>query len=168
MRSRLEPTTRHRLRFTATALVLLTTLGIAGAPAIAKTTPAAKETRTVYIVEQARLKLTTEKGATITERGRATGTYHAPIVAVFTIKPKSVTAHVTIYPAGGSITGSANANYKIVDNLGYFGGTFRLGRGTGKYANVAEINHKPLGISGVINRNNFESEVKANGQAAGF
>ena len=133
------------------ALVLLAAIRALSTPALGMTSATAKEARTVYLTERARLKLSSEKGATIVERGRATGTYHAPIVAVFTIRPKSVTAHVTIYPTGGSITGSANANYKIVKNLGYFGGTFTLGRGTGKFAHVAEINHKPLGISGVIN-----------------
>ncbi len=165
MRPRIEPTISQLLWLTTLALAVT---GILGVPAIGKITPAAREARTVYLVERARLKLATEKGATITERGRATGTYRAPIVALFTIKPKSVTAHVTIYPAGGSITGSANANYKVIGNLGYFGGTFTLGRGTGKYVHVTEVNHKPLGVSGVINRSNFEAEVKANGQAAGF
>ena len=137
-------------------------------PALARSQGNAKEARTVRLVENARLKLRSEKGATIIEHGEAKGTYHAPIVAVFTIRPKSVIAHVTIYPTGGSITGSANASYKIVGNLGYFGGTFTLGHCTGKYAHVAEVNHKPLGISGIINRYNFETEVKANGEAAGF
>jgi hypothetical protein len=138
------------------------------APALATNRSVAKEARTVRLVERARLKLSSEKGATITEHGEATGTYRAPIVAIFTIRPKSVIAHVTIYPTGGSITGSANANYKVVNNLGYFGGTFTLGHCTGKYAHLAEINHKPLGISGIINRYNFETVVKANGEATGF
>jgi hypothetical protein len=144
----------------ATAALSTPALGTGNAPA--------KDARTVYLVEHAHLRLVSEHGATITEHGKATGTYNAPVVAVFTIRPKSVIAHVTIYPTGGSITGNANANYKIVGNLGYFGGTFTLGRGTGKYAHVAEINHKPLGVSGVINHYNFETEVKANGEASGF
>lgn len=138
-----------------------------------KTAPAesasnAKASKTVYLTENAHLKLSSEKGATITEHGEATGTYHAPIAATFTIRPKSVIAHVTIYPAGGSITGSADATYKIVGNRGYFGGTFTLGHCTGRYVHVAEVNHKALGISGIINRYNFQTEVKANGEATGF
>ena len=77
-------------------------------------------------------------------------------------------AHVIIFPTYGSITGSANASYKIVGNLGYFGDTFTLGRCTGKYVHVEEVNHKPLGISRIINRYNYETEVKANGEAVGF
>lgn len=166
MRPHFRPTPVRAIWFAA--LVLLSATRPPSTPAFGIRNTLAKDAKAVYLVEQARLKLATEHGATITERGRATGTYHAPVVAVFTIRPKSVTAHVTIYPTGGSITGSANANYKIVKNLGYFGGTFTLGRGTGKYAHVAEIKHKALGISGIINRLNFETEVKANGEAAGF
>ncbi len=127
----------------------------------------AKSARTLYLVEKARLKLLSEKGATVTERGTAYGTYNAPVTATFTIRPHSVTASVTIYPHGGSISGTAHANYKVVNNLGYFGGNFTLGHGTGKYRHATELNHKPLGISGVINRASFGTEVKANGGVTG-
>lgn len=130
--------------------------------------PIAHMARTVHIQEHGRLKFTSERGATLIERGTAYGTYTAPMVVDLTIHPKSVSATVTIYPHGGSITGSAVASYRIVKNLGYFGGTLKLGRGTGKYSHIAEVGHKPLGVSGVINRENFEVEVKAAGEAAGL
>jgi hypothetical protein len=129
--------------------------------------PAARTARTVHIQEHGRLKFTSERGATLIERGTAYGTYTAPMIVDLTIHSKSVSATVTIYPHGGTITGSANASYKIVKNLGYFGGTLNLGRGTGKYRHIVEVGHKPLGVSGVINRENFEVEVKAAGEAAG-
>jgi len=80
-----------------------------------------------------------------------------------TIHPKSVTAVVTIYPRGGSISGVANANYVVKGSLGYFGGTFTLRRGTGRYSHISEVNGKPLGISGSIDRYSFAMEVKAHG-----
>lgn len=166
MRSRTVPSHGHAPAWLIG--IMLSVLSVLCPVALATNKNDAMMARTVNLVEKARLKLSTEKGATITEHGEATGTYHAPIVAVFTIRPKSVIAHVTIYPVGGSITGSANANYKIVRNLGYFGGTFTLGHCTGKYAHVSDVDHKPLGISGIINRYNFETEVKANGLASGF
>ena len=129
--------------------------------------PVARTARTVHIQEHGRLKFISERGATLIERGTAYGTYTATMIVDLTIHSKSVTATVTIYPHGGTITGSANASYKIVKNLGYFGGTLNLGHGTGKYRHIAEVGHKPLGVSGVINRENFEVEVKADGDAAG-
>lgn len=129
--------------------------------------PTARSARVVHLQEHGRLKFNSERGATLIERGTAYGTYNATMVADLTIHSKSVTARVTIYPRGGSITASANATYRIVKNLGYFGGTLNLGRGTGRYSHIAEVRHKPLGISGIINRYNFEVEVKANGEATG-
>lgn len=129
---------------------------------------AARAARTVRLEEHGRLKFISERGSALVERGTAYGTYTATMVADLTIHSKSVTARVTIYPRGGSITGSANASYKIVKNLGYFGGTLTLGRGTGRYSHISEVHHKPLGISGIINRYNFEVEVKANGEASGL
>lgn len=129
--------------------------------------PTARSARVVHLQEHGRLRFSSERGATLIERGTAYGTYTAAMVADLTIHSKSVTATVTIYPRGGSITGSANTTYRIVKNLGYFGGTLNLGRGTGRYSHIAEVNHKPLGISGIINRYNFEVEVKASGEATG-
>jgi hypothetical protein len=127
----------------------------------------ARPARVVHMQEHGRLKFISERGNTLIERGTAYGTYTATMVADLTVRSKSVTATVTIYPRGGSITGAANANYTIVKNLGYFGGTLSLGRGSGRYSHIAEVNHKPLGVSGVINRMNLEVEVKASGEATG-
>jgi hypothetical protein len=123
--------------------------------------------RVVHLQEHGRLRFVSERGATLIERGTAYGTYTATMTAALTIHSKSVSAAVAIYPRGGSISASANAAYKIVKNLGYFGGTLNLGRGTGRYSHIAEVNHKPLGISGIVNRYNFEVEVKASGEATG-
>jgi hypothetical protein len=127
----------------------------------------ARAARVVHLQEHGRLRLIAERGATLIERGTAHGTYTATMVVNLTIRSKSVSATVAIYPRGGSITASAIATYTIVRNLGYFGGTLTLGRGTGHYRHIVAVNHKPLGISGVINRYNFEVEVKANGEVSG-
>lgn len=129
------------------------------------TEPAARAAKRVSLVETAHLKFTGEHGSALAERGQATGTYNAPVRVTLTIHPKSVTAAVTIYPSGGSISGTANANYVVKGSYGYFGGTFTLGRGTGRYSHISEVNGKPLGISGVINRLSFAMEVKAHGEA---
>jgi hypothetical protein len=124
-------------------------------------------TRIVHLQEHGRLRFVSERGATLIERGTAYGTYTATMTVALTIHSKSVSASVAIYPRGGSISARASAAYRIVKNLGYFGGTLNLGRGTGRYSHIAEVNHKPLGISGIINRYNFEAEVKASGEATG-
>lgn len=130
--------------------------------------PPAHVARTVNLQEHGRLKFVSERGETLVERGTAYGTYTAMMVADLTIRSKSVTATVSIYPRGGSISGRASASYRIVKNLGYFGGTLTLGHGTGRYSHIAEAGHKPLGISGIINRYNFEVEVKASGEVTGL
>jgi hypothetical protein len=113
--------------------------------------PTAHAARRLSLVETAHLKFSSEHGAALNERGSATGTYNAPVV--------------TIYPRGGSIRGTANANYVVRGVYGYFGGTFTLRGGTGKYSHISEVNGKPLGISGKIERTNFAMEVKAHGEA---
>lgn len=155
--------TRPVTLFSAAALAVLS-LGVATSTSAARG-PAAKASKRVTFVESGRMKLVGEKGRSITERGRAAGTYNATMLSTFTIRSKSVTATVTIYPSGGSITGVANANYRVVKNLGYFEGTFTLGRGTGKFSHTSEVNGKPLAFSGVINRDTLEVEVKAKGEA---
>ncbi len=144
--------------------------GSVGAPAGSRNgrAPVATAARTSYLSEKARLRFVSEHGSTLVERGYAYGTYNAPTVVDLTIRSKTVTARVTIYPRGGTITGSADANYRIVKNLGYFGGSLYLGHGSGRYSHIAESGRKPLGISGVINRENFEVEVKANGEVTGL
>jgi len=127
--------------------------------------PVATVARRISLQETAHLKFTAEHGSALTEQGRATGTYNAPVTVTLTIHPKSVTALVTIYPSGGSISGTANANYVVKGLYGYFGGTFTLRRGTGKYSHLSEVNGKPLGISGKIARTSFAMEVKAHGEA---
>lgn len=125
------------------------------------TGPVGVQAKTIDLVENANLKLISEEGAALVERGRATGTYNAPVTATFTIHPKAVTATVTVYPHGGSITGVAQTNYVVQNSTGYFGGTFMIIRGTGSFKGASG---KSLGISGTINRYSFAITVKARGE----
>ena len=124
--------------------------------------PVGIQAKRVDLVENANLKLISEEGAVLVERGQATGTYNAPVTATFTIHPKAVTATVTVYPHGGSITGVAQTNYVVQNSTGYFGGTFTITRGTGSFKGASG---KSLGISGTINRYSFAITVKAHGEA---
>jgi hypothetical protein len=125
--------------------------------------PVGVQAKTVDLVENANLKLISEEGAALVERGHASGTYDAPVTATFTIHPKTVTATVTVYPHGGSITGVAQTNYVVQNSTGYFGGTFTITRGTGSFKGASG---KSLGISGTINRYSFAITVKAHGEVS--
>jgi hypothetical protein len=123
--------------------------------------PMGVQAKRINLVENANLKLISEEGAALVEHGQATGTYNAPVTATFTIHPKSVTATVTVYPHGGSITGVAQTNYVVQNSTGYFGGTFTITHGTGSFKGASG---KSLGISGTINRYSFAITVKAHGE----
>lgn len=123
--------------------------------------PIGVQAKTVDLVENVNLKLISEEGATLIEHGQAAGTYNAPVTATFTIHPKAVTATVTVYPHGGSITGVAQTNYVVQNSTGYFGGTLTITRGTGSFKGASG---KSVGISGTINRYSFAISVKAHGE----
>jgi len=144
------------------ALALLASIvGLTALASGAVRGPVALQAKTIDLVENANLKLINEEGAALVEHGRATGTYNAPVTATFTIHPKAVTATVTVFPHGGSITGVAQTNYVVQNSTGYFGGTFTITRGTGSFAHASG---KALGISGTINRYSFAITVKAHGE----
>jgi hypothetical protein len=127
--------------------------------------PVARRARRVQFVEVAKLRFHGEKGAAVVDVGQASGTYDAPLTVEMTLHATYVSAVVTVYPRGGSITGTARANFKSVKNLLYFGGLFTLGRGTGKFRDISEIDGKALGFSGVLNHETYSGEVKAHGEA---
>ena len=121
----------------------------------------ARAARKVSLVETAQLRLAHENGSALLEHGHATGTYDAPVAATLTIHPTYVTALVTIFPRGGSVTGSARANYVVRNSTGYYGGSFTIIHGTGTFRHASG---KALGISGTIDRYTFAMTVKAHGQ----
>jgi hypothetical protein len=140
--------------------------GAIGLPAQAADTSgnvSAKEAKTVDLVENGELKFIGEEGSALDERGHATGTYDAPVSATLTIHPTYVTAVVTVFPHGGSISGTAQANYIVKNSVGYFGGTFTITHGTGSFRHASG---KALGISGTINRYTFATTVKAHGEVS--
>jgi hypothetical protein len=144
----------------ATALVA----GAIGLPVPASGAPGqaiAREAKKVQLSENAQLKFTREDGSALVEYGHAIGTYNAPVSTILTIHSTSVTATVTIFPKGGSITGTAQANYIVKGSVGYFGGNFTITHGTGTYRHVSG---RALGISGTINRETFAMTVKAHGE----
>jgi hypothetical protein len=125
------------------------------------TQPAAHTARTVSLTETGRLHSTNGSGATIDERGTATGTYNCAITVHLTIlSANRVTAAFTVSPRGGTISGRGSARFQAKDASGYFGGTISITRGTGSYRHASGTN---IGISGVINRETFNLTVHVHG-----
>jgi hypothetical protein len=115
---------------------------------------AAKAARTVSLAETAHLEFSKQEvpGSEIAESGRATGTYNAPVVAGLTIHAHSVTAVVTVFLKGGSITATANASFEFTGAVGNFHGTLTVSHATGTYRHAT--GH--LTFTGAINRNTYK------------
>jgi hypothetical protein len=122
--------------------------------------PVALLSRRTHLIESAQLHLTSGGESTLNERGRATGTFNAPLTAHLDLSVGHVTAVVTLYPKGGTVTGKAEARFVARGSMAYYGGTLTITRGTGTYRHASGSN---IGISGTINRLNFNLTVKANG-----
>lgn len=141
-------------------LTLTLLMGIAPA-ASATRSPAAHAARTVFLYENAHLRLThTNNESTLNERGTAYGTFTAQLTAYLHVSAERVKAVFTIYPRGGSITGTASARFIVKGHTGYYGGTLTITHGTGSYRHASG---KSIGISGTIDRISFALTVKAKG-----
>jgi len=125
--------------------------------------PTARATRTVNLAETAHLQTSKQEvpGAEISESGRSVGTYDAPVLAGLTIHAHSVTAIVTIYLKGGSITASANANFEFTGEVGNFHGTLNISHATGTYRHASG----QLSFTGAINRNTLKMWAVTSGSA---
>ena len=150
-------------------LVLVCAAGLLGAvigasaQASGRVAPAATAAKTVSLAETAHLEISKQEipGSEIAESGRATGTYNAPVVAGLTIHAHSVTAVVTVYLKGGSITARANASFKFTGDVGRFGGTLTVSHATGTYRHAS--GH--LAFIGAINRNTYKMWAVTSGSA---
>lgn len=123
----------------------------------------ARTGRTVSLAETAHLTTSKQEvpGSEISESGAAKGTYDAPVLAGLTIHAHSVTAIVTIFLKGGSITASANASFEFTGEVGNFHGTLSVSHGTGTYKHAT--GH--LAFRGAINRNSLKMWAVTSGSA---
>lgn len=129
--------------------------------AISRHAPPSTTSRQSFFYENANLHLASENGNAIAERGYARGTYNAPVVCTFHISTgHAIKAFYTIYPAGGSVSGEANARYVIKNDTGYYGGYMTIKKGTGRFNRASGRN---IGFSGTINRSNYNVVTKVNG-----
>jgi hypothetical protein len=164
MRLRFGPTTT--LGLLVLVCVAASIFAAGGGSALASTGPGtlvAKEARTVSLAETAHLGPSKEEvpGSEISESGSATGTYAARVIAGLTIHAHSVTAIVTVYLKGGSITAAANASFEFTGEVGKFHGTLVVSHATGTYRHAS--GH--LAFEGAINRNSLKMWAVTSGSA---
>jgi hypothetical protein len=114
-------------------------------------TPTAKAARTVSLEETAHLEYSNQEipGSEIAESGRATGTYNVPVRAGLTFHAHSMTAVVTVYLKGGSITATTNVSFEFVGEMSKIHGILTVSHATGTYKHASG----QLSFRGAINRN---------------
>jgi hypothetical protein len=120
--------------------------------------------QTFSLNENGNLHLTSKQGFTLNEEGPASGTVSGTIyVHLKIVSSKRVTAEISLYPHGGSITCSGSAGYKRGGSSANFSGALSIDRGTGSYANARGSG---LSFSGTIQRSNDAIAVHVGGTAS--
>jgi hypothetical protein len=128
----------------------------------AQASPTAQSARTISLNESGSLHLTSKRGFTLNEEGSATGTIRGKIYLHLTVASTNrVTAEVSIYPRGGSLTGKAAASYHVAGATASFSGTMSIARGTGSYRHARGVG---LGFNGTISRSNDAVRVHLTGK----
>jgi hypothetical protein len=162
-RRRARPSSRRlRSRNGTLSLVaaLLAAVPLAGAvPAGASSGHIA---RTVSLSDTGHLRLTSHHSFTLNEQGSASGTISGTIyIHLNIVSTNRVTAEVSIYPSGGSITGHATASYRPSGAVATFAGTMTVVRGTGSYDGAKGSG---LSFTGTVQRSNDAVTVHVSGR----
>jgi len=120
--------------------------------------------RLIYLDENGDLHATSKHDLTLNEQGPASGTVTGTIYVHLTVVSSSrVTAEVSIYPSGGSISGYASASYQRGEQRASFSGSLSISRGTGSYARARGPG---LSFSGTIQRSNDAVTVHVSGRVS--
>lgn len=124
--------------------------------------PVAASARTISLNETGRLHLTSKHGFTLNEEGLAVGFIRGRIyLHLKIVATNRVTAEVSIYPNGGSLTGNAAAEYHVVGATASFSGSMSIARGTGAYRHARGSG---LGFNGTIKRSTDAVTVHLTGK----
>lgn len=117
--------------------------------------------RTFSLSESGHLHLTSKHKFTLNEQGSTYGTIYGTIyIHLNIVSTNRVTAEVSIYPSGGSLTGEASASYHPAGAVATFNGTMTIVRGTGSYAHARGSG---LSFTGTVQRINEAVTVHVNG-----
>ncbi len=142
------------------ALAALAALCAVAAPST-NAAASAHAARTISLNDSGRLHLTSHHGLTLNLQGAATGTVRGTIYIHLNVASTNhVTAEVSIYPPGGSLTGTASAAYRVHGSTATFAGTMNVTRGTGSYNHAHGSN---LSFTGTIQRSNDSTTVQVKG-----
>ena len=126
--------------------------------------PTAVASRSFSLNESGNLHLTSKRGFTLNEQGEASGTATGTIyVHLRIISTTRVSADVSIYPTGGSISGEGTASYHREGTTAHFSGSLSIDRGTGSYNHAQGSG---LSFSGTIQRSNDAVTVLVRGRVS--
>ena len=118
--------------------------------------------QTISITELGRLHLTSRHGVTLNEEGLALGSIAGKIyIHLHVTSTNHVTAEVSIYPHGGSVTGYATARYGSPGGAATFSGTMSVARGTGTYVGA---HGSGLRFDGTVERSSGAMTVRISGR----
>jgi hypothetical protein len=139
---------------------------LAGACALAVATGAsgsvARTARTISLNDTGHLHKTSVHGLNLYESGSASGSLAGSIsVHLDVISTNRVTAQVTVFPHGGSLSGNASARYTSSGSTESFSGTLSIDHGTGSYSHASGSD---MSFSGTIQRSNDALTVKVSGK----
>jgi hypothetical protein len=133
----------------------------AGATGAAGST-AARAARTITLNDTGNLHKTSKKGFNLYESGNATGSVSGSIsLHLDVVSTNRVTAELTVYPRGSSMSGNASGSYRTNGGTASFSGTLSITRGTGGYAHARGSG---ISFTGTINRSNDSVTVHVNGK----
>jgi hypothetical protein len=136
-------------------------LGTIGSPAAHASGATALAARTISLNESGNLHLTSHHGFHLNEQGTASGTIRGTIYIHLDVSSTNrVTAEVSIYPSGSSLTGYGTADYRSDGGQATFSGTLSISRGTGSYSGA---HASDLKFSGTIQRSNDATTVRLSG-----
>jgi hypothetical protein len=145
----------------AVSVGVLIAVGSLTPRASGSTAPSAVVASTFFLNETGRLHLTSKHEFTLNEEGSGSGTIPGTIYVHLTVVSTSqVSAEVSMYPKGSSITGRASASYKRGHTQGSFSGSLSIIRGTGRYQRARGSG---LSFTGTIQRSNDAIAVDVRG-----
>jgi hypothetical protein len=132
-------------------------VGVAGASG-----STAHAARTVSLNDTGNLHKTSKHGFNLYESGSASGSLSGSIsVHLDVVSTNHVTAELTVYPKGGSITGKASGAYRTNGGTASFSGTLSITHGSGSYSGA---HGSGIAFSGTIQRSNDAMTVHVNGK----
>jgi hypothetical protein len=131
--------------------------GVAGASG-----STAHAARTITLNDTGNTHKTAKHGFNLYESGSAKGSISGSLsMHLDVVSTNKVTAELTVYPKGGSLSGKASGSYRTNGGTASFSGTLSITHGTGSYSGA---HGSGIAFSGTIQRSNDSVTVHVNGK----